>query len=67
MPRSRIRSKVDRRILVRALAVLATGVSIYLLAPSLLELFSSWPQLRELDPKWLVPAVLFEVVSFLSV
>ena len=39
MPRSRIRSKVDRRILVRALAVLATGVSIYLLAPSLLELF----------------------------
>ena len=29
MPCSRIRSKVDRRILVRALAVLATGVSIY--------------------------------------
>ena len=66
MPAAGSARKVDRRILVRALAVLATGVSISSHRASL-ELFSSWPQLRELDPKWLVPAVLFEVVSFLSV
>ena len=35
-----------RRIVVRVLVLLLAGVSIYLLLPSLLEIFSSWPQLK---------------------
>jgi hypothetical protein len=46
--------------------LLLAGVSIYLLAPSLLEIFSSWPQLRELDPRWLGLALFFEGVSSLA-
>ena len=43
-----------------------TGVSLYLLAPSLLEVFSSWTQLRTLNPYWIIPAVVFEAASFVS-
>jgi uncharacterized protein (TIRG00374 family) len=46
--------------------LLATGVSLYLLAPTLLELFSSWPALKELQPLWLLLGLLFEATSFLS-
>ena len=35
-----------RQIVVRVLLLVLAGVSIYLLLPSLLEIFSSWPQLR---------------------
>jgi uncharacterized protein (TIRG00374 family) len=56
----------SRQIAVRVLLLLLAGVSIYLLAPSLLEIFSSWPQLRELDPLWLGLAVFFEGVSSLA-
>ena len=55
-----------RRIVVRVLLLLLAGVSIYLLLPSLLEIFSSWPQLRSLDPLWLGLAVFFEGVSMLA-
>jgi hypothetical protein len=57
---------LKRRIVVRVLLLLLAGVSIYLLLPSLLEIFSSWPQLRELDPLWLGLAVFFEGVSSLA-
>ena len=43
-----------------------TGVSLYLLAPSLLEVFSSWKQLQTLSPYWIIPAVVFEAASFVS-
>jgi uncharacterized protein (TIRG00374 family) len=55
-----------RRILMRVLLLLLAGVSIYLLLPSLLEIFSSWPQMRSLDPLWLGLAVFFEGVSMLA-
>jgi uncharacterized membrane protein YbhN (UPF0104 family) len=56
----------SRQIAIRVTLLLVAGVSIYLLAPSLLEIFSSWPQLRELDPLWLGLAVFFEGVSSLA-
>jgi uncharacterized protein (TIRG00374 family) len=51
---------------VRVVALLVTAVSLYLLAPSLLTVFSSWPKLREVNPIWVVPALLFEAMSYIS-
>jgi uncharacterized protein (TIRG00374 family) len=42
------------------------GVSIYLLAPSLLETLSSWTKLRDAKPLWIGLAVLFEGTSYVS-
>jgi uncharacterized protein (TIRG00374 family) len=46
--------------------MLATAISLYLLAPSLIAVFSSWPELRHLHPVWLAGALLFEAASYLS-
>jgi hypothetical protein len=43
-----------------------TGVSLYLLAPSLLQVFSSWPKLKTINPVWIAPALVFEVCSYIS-
>lgn len=43
-----------------------TGFFLYLLAPGLVELFSSWPQLRELGIGWLLLMFALEVGSFAS-
>ena len=51
---------------MRVVALLVTAVSLYLLAPSLLEVFSSWPELRSVNPIWVVPAVVFEATSYVS-
>ena len=50
----------------RALLLLLSGVSLYLLWPGLVALFSSWPQLKTLKPQWLAGALFFEVMSFVS-
>jgi uncharacterized membrane protein YbhN (UPF0104 family) len=55
-----------RRIVVRVVLLLVTGVSLYFLAPSLLQIFSSWPQLKDVEPLWLGLAVLFEVASYVA-
>ncbi len=56
----------ERKILMRVVLLCITAVSLYLLAPSLLQVFSSWTQLKSLNPFWIVPAVLFEAASFAS-
>jgi putative heme transporter len=58
-----VAASLKRRIAFRAALLLLTGVSIYLLAPSLLEIFSSWPQLRRVEPLWMALAVFFEAMS----
>jgi uncharacterized protein (TIRG00374 family) len=55
-----------RKIVVRSLLLVVSGVSLYLLVPSLVKTFSSWPQLRGTDPWWLLAAVGFEIGSFVS-
>jgi uncharacterized protein (TIRG00374 family) len=55
-----------RKIVVRSLLLVVTGVSLYLLVPSLITTFSSWPQLRGIDPWWLLGAVGFEAGSFVA-
>jgi uncharacterized protein (TIRG00374 family) len=57
---------LKRPIVIRSALLLVAGVSLYLLAPSLLEIFSSWPQLRDLDPLWLGLAVFFEAAAYVS-
>ena len=54
------------RLVFRGALLLATGVSLYLLFPSLVEVFTSWPALKDLEPLWLLLAVLFEATSFLA-
>jgi len=47
--------------------LLVGALSLYLLAPKLLETFTSWPELKTLQPLWFGLAVLFEAMSFLSI
>ena len=50
----------------RAVLLLVTGVSLYLLAPGLIALFSSWHELATLKPAWLAAALVFMAMSFVS-
>jgi len=56
-----------RQIAVRVFLLLLAGVSLYLLLPNLVDVFSSWPELRKLHPLWIVAAAGFEAVSFMAV
>ena len=46
--------------------LLLGGVSLYLLAPKLISVLASWPQLKTLKPGWFGLALLFESLSYLS-
>jgi len=59
-------SRRRRRILIRIGFLAVTGVSLYLLAPALLDVFSSWPKLRDANPWWFLLAFGFEVLSRVS-
>jgi uncharacterized protein (TIRG00374 family) len=61
------RQDLRRKLVVRGLFLLLTGVSLYVLAPSLLEVFTSWRDLRTLDLLWVAVALGFEAASFLAV
>ena len=54
------------RLVFRGLLLLATAISLYLLFPSLVELFTSWPALKNLEPWWLLLALVFESTSYLA-
>ncbi len=59
------KSGITRGALIRrGLLLLITGIALYVLAPGLIEVFSSWPQIREMEPAWLGLAVVLEVGSF---
>jgi uncharacterized protein (TIRG00374 family) len=51
----------------QALLLIVTGISLYFVFPSLIEVFSSWPRLVDLEPWWLLPMVLLEAGSFASI
>lgn len=50
----------------RIALLLLGGVSLYLLAPKLISVLASWPQLKTLTPAWFALAVVFESISYLS-
>ena len=55
-----------RSIVTRVILLLVAAGSLYLLLPKLLDVFSSWPQLRGIDPLWFALAIFFEVFSFVA-
>jgi uncharacterized protein (TIRG00374 family) len=54
------------RVIFRVLLLLATAVSLYFLFPSLVDTFTQWRALADLDPWWLLLAVLFEATSVIA-
>ncbi len=48
----------------RIIAVVVSGLSLYILLPALVKVMSSWPRLLTLEPWWLLGAVLCEAASF---
>jgi uncharacterized protein (TIRG00374 family) len=53
-----------RRLGGRALLLLVSVISLYLLLPSLLEVFTSWRDLFDLSPAWVACALGAEALSF---
>jgi uncharacterized protein (TIRG00374 family) len=53
-----------RSLVKGTIAVVVAGVTIYLVFPSLTEVFASWPKLTSLAPIWFSVAVLAQVAHF---
>jgi hypothetical protein len=60
------RRKLPWRVIFRVLLLLATAVSLYFLFPSLVDLFTQWRSLRDLDLRWIALAFVFEAASVTS-
>ena len=58
--------RVWKRIATRGVLLVVGGLSLYLLAPSLVAVFASWRRLVALSPAWLGGMVLLEAASFVS-
>lgn len=56
-----------RRILLRGALIAITGVTLYLLAPSLVAVYASLDDVLHLRPEWLAVIVLCEALSFVCV
>jgi uncharacterized protein (TIRG00374 family) len=54
------------QIVKRVLLLIVAGLSLYLLAPKVISVLASWPQLKTLRPGWLALALLFESMSYLA-
>jgi uncharacterized protein (TIRG00374 family) len=61
------RSWSPRRIAGQGLFLLIAFVSLYLLWPSLAEVFTQWRSLSELRPQWIAVAFGVEALSFLAI
>ena len=53
-----------KRVIGRVVAVVVTGVALYVVLPSLTAVFGAWPRLAKLSAVWLVAAILAEAASF---
>ena len=65
-PRQTPAAWTPQRIATRVVFLIVTAASLYLLMPSLLEVFTSWRELFELKPAWVAAAVGFEAASFVA-
>jgi len=48
----------------RAVGLAITGVGLYIVAPSLLSLFGTWPRLADIEPWWFPVLAVLETFSF---
>ncbi len=53
-----------RSIAKKTVMVVVAGITIYLVFPSLTEVFDSWPKLTSLDPVWFALALVLQVAHF---
>jgi uncharacterized protein (TIRG00374 family) len=53
-----------KSIAKKTVAVVVAGITLYLVFPSLTEVFASWPKLTSLDPVWFSFAVVAQVAHF---
>ena len=53
-----------KALVKRSIAIAFTGIVLYLVAPSILAVFHSWPKLATLNFLWFIPAVLAEGIHF---
>ncbi|HEU0024196.1 MAG TPA: flippase-like domain-containing protein [Thermoleophilaceae bacterium] len=51
-------------IVRRGLLLAVTGVSLYLLAPAILNVFGAWDQLDDVNPLWFVAMLLLQAASY---
>jgi uncharacterized protein (TIRG00374 family) len=59
---------VNRGVLIkRAVALVVTAICLYLVVPSLAEVFSSWPDITGLEPWWLVGMAALEASSLATI
>lgn len=50
----------------RAVGLAITGVGLYIVAPSMLSLFGTWPRLADVEPWWFPVLVVLEALSFVA-
>jgi uncharacterized protein (TIRG00374 family) len=55
---------IRRRVIVRLIFLALTAFALYILWPSLLQVFSAWPELLSLNPAWFVVMLAAEIASF---
>jgi uncharacterized protein (TIRG00374 family) len=60
-------SWTGRKILLRVIALLITAISLYVLMPRLLDVFTSWREVLHLQPLWLAGSIGFVAASFASI
>jgi len=53
-----------KTLIKRSVAIAFTGIVLYLVAPSILAVFHSWPRLATLNFLWFIPAILAEGAHF---
>ncbi len=53
-----------KTVVKRAIVIVVAGIAIYLVFPSLTEVFASWPRLTTLNPIWFAVALGAEAVHF---
>jgi len=53
-----------RKVVKRVLLLAVTAVSLYLVAPAILDVFSSWDRVKDLDPFLMQLIVIAEMLSF---
>jgi uncharacterized protein (TIRG00374 family) len=62
--RTRAPHQQAKSVLGRVIALIVTGIALYIVLPSLTAVFGAWPRLAKLSAVWLVAALVAEAASF---
>jgi uncharacterized protein (TIRG00374 family) len=54
-----------KSVLKKVIPIAITGVALYLVFPSITEVFASWPKLKTLHPVWFVAALVAQALHFM--